>query len=230
MDHHLGLGRSWLLARVSHCWPLASPGMGQLWIALFVLFVHVVPNSAGYSVLPTLLLPLVHGDSAELAHLIGALSLASSAASLLAIPLLSAASDGGLGRKNVILLGLSVDFIGELLLSISTVRASKSLLLLLAGLRAVSAIVAVGETVILLHPPVPVLGVSTGINRGVIKMTVSSMARPSSCRCATQQRPSSSTTPEAAAAASFGAASSAGVKGWLAGGARGAGWRSGRRM
>ena len=46
---------------------------------------------------------------------------------------------------------------------------------------------AVGEAVILLHPPVPSLGVSMGINRDGVKMTVSSMAtreRAASTRCA----------------------------------------------
>ena len=37
--------------------------------------------------------------------------------------------------------------------------------------------VAIGEIVILLHPPLPLLGVFKGIKRGVINMTVSPTAR-----------------------------------------------------
>ena len=59
--------------------------------------------------------------------------------SLVAIPVLTAASDTRLGRKNVLLFGLALDFVGELCLSSSTVRGSRWMLLSLAPVRAISA-------------------------------------------------------------------------------------------
>ena len=46
-----------------------------------------------------------------------------------------------LGQKNVVLLGLSFDCFGELLLSLPAVQSSRQALLLLSAVRAVSAIV-----------------------------------------------------------------------------------------
>eukprot|EP01047_Picozoa_sp_COSAG01_P096820 COSAG01_NODE_27245_length_690_cov_2.042301_1_plen_111_part_01 len=90
----------------------------RLWLALYVIFAHIVPHSAANSVLPQLLLPLVGDSGQELARLIGTLALVTSAASLIIVPLLSAASDGYWGRKNVLLVGLAIDVTGELLLAL----------------------------------------------------------------------------------------------------------------
>ena len=49
------------------------------------------------------------GKSDDLAQLIGTLSLMTSLVSLIAVPLLTAASDTRLGRKNVLLLGLALE-------------------------------------------------------------------------------------------------------------------------
>jgi MFS family permease len=72
-------------------------------------------------------------------QLIGTLSLMTSLASLIAVPSLTAASDTRLGRKNVLLLGLALDVVGELCLASSAVRGSRMLLLSLAPVRAISA-------------------------------------------------------------------------------------------
>ena len=85
------------------------------------------------------LLPLVDGKSDDLAQLIGTLSLMTSLVSLIAVPLLTAASDTRLGRKNVLLLGLALDVVGELCLATEAVRSSRFLLLCLAPARAISA-------------------------------------------------------------------------------------------
>ena len=114
-------------------------GRMRLRLSLLVMFAHVTPHSASYSVLPELLLPLVDGKSDELAQLIGTLSLMTSLVSLVAVPLLTAASDTRLGRKNVLLLGLALDVVGELCLATEAVRSSRFLLLCLAPIRAISA-------------------------------------------------------------------------------------------
>ena len=48
---------------------------------------------------------------------------------------------------------------------------------------ALGVVLAVGETVILLHPPLPSLGISIEMKGGVIKMTVSPTARWCASRC-----------------------------------------------
>jgi hypothetical protein len=111
----------------------------RLWLALYVIFAHIVPHSAANSVLPQLLLPLVGDSGQELARLIGTLALVTSAASLIIVPLLSAASDGYWGRKNVLLVGLAIDVTGELLLALPVVRSSRWMLFALAPVRAISA-------------------------------------------------------------------------------------------
>lgn len=72
-------------------------------------------------------------------QLIGTLSLMTSLVSLVAIPVLTALSDTRLGRKNVLLLGLMLDVVGELCLASPTVRGNRVLLLSLAPVRAISA-------------------------------------------------------------------------------------------
>lgn len=110
----------------------------RLRLALIVMFSHMAPMSASHSVLPHLLLPLVGGSSGELARLIGLLSITTSVASLVAVPILAAMSDGYWGRKRILLFSLSLDVVGELLLSSGSVRSSRLALVSLAPIRAVS--------------------------------------------------------------------------------------------
>ena len=56
----------------------------------------------------------------------------------MAVPILAAMSDGYWGRKRILLFSLSLDVVGELLLSMGSVRSSRLALVSLAPIRAVS--------------------------------------------------------------------------------------------